>query len=145
MIKEYTNSDFNLCCELYIKVFNSPPWNDKWTMGTIGVYLHELIDNKRFFGFTLWDESILTGAIFCHGKSWYKGDEAYIDELFVASELQRKGRGKTLMDCVEKFAKDNNYASITLLTGRENPSYDFFVKYGYKQLNYMAFMHKQIE
>jgi len=83
--------------------------------------LHELISNKRFFGFTLWEDSFLTGAILCHGKSWYKGDEVYVDELFVAPELQHKGRGKTLMDRVEKFAKDNAYASITLMTGRENP------------------------
>jgi len=132
------------CCELFIQVFNAPPWNDKWTNETTEKYLREIIDNKRFMGYTLWENDVLTGVVFCHIKSHYKGDEIFVDELFVSPDYQRKGYGMELMGAVEKYAKENSFVNITLLTSMGSPSFKFYEKFGCRHLDYLAFMYKHI-
>jgi GNAT superfamily N-acetyltransferase len=136
--------DFQKCLQLFIHVFNGEPWYDKWTDDTAFNYLQELVDNKRFLGYTLWDNGKLAGAVFAHMKSHYKGDEIFVDELFVSPDCQRSGCGMALMGAVDKFAKENFIISITLLTGLGKPSFQFFSKFGCKHLDYLAFMYKRM-
>ena len=144
MIKSFAAEDFQKCCDLYIHVFNSPPWNDQWTNENVHVYLQELIDHKRFLGYTLWDDDILVGAIFAHMKNHYRGDEIFIDELFISQDHQRKGCGMLLMDTIENYATADLFISVTLLTGVGKAAFDFYEKRGYKHLDYLAFMYKRM-
>jgi len=142
MIKEFSVNDLQKCCDLYIRVFNSEPWNDNWTDEMAHMYLHELTEHKRFLGYTLWDDDCLIGAVFAHMKR-FKYDEIYIDEFFISPDYQRKGNGIMLMSAVEKFAKENSIVSVTLLTGVDKPAFNFYRKLGYKHLDYLAFMYKR--
>jgi len=144
MIKVFSLDDMCKCVELFVQVFNAPPWNNKWTNNTAWKYLQEFSDSKQFLGYTLWDNDIIIGAVFGHLKSWYGGDEIYIDELYISPDYQRKGYGIALMDTVEKFAKENSFSSITLLTGVGSPAFSFYEKIGYKHLEHLAFMHKRV-
>ena len=144
MLKEFSVGDLEKCEDLFVQVFNGAPWHDKWTGETAHNYLQELVDNRRFLGFTLWDGDMLIGAVFCHAKSHYRGNDVVVDELFVSPEHQREGCGTLLMDAVEKFAKENSFISIAALTGKGKPSFSFFEKYGCKHLDYLAFMYKRI-
>ena len=142
MIKEFSTSNLQKCCELYIQVFNGEPWNDNCTDEMAHAYLKELVEHKRFLGYTLWDGDCLIGAVFAHMKR-FKYDEIYIDELFISSDCQRKGNGTMLMSAIEKFAKENSIVSITLLTGVDKPAFNFYKKLGYKHLDYLAFLYKR--
>ena len=145
MIKEFSLFDLEKCCKLFIDVFNKPPWDDEWTNKTASAYLQELVDYKRFLGYTLWDNDLLIGAVFCHIKSHYRGEEVFVDEIFVKPENQRKGYGTKLMNEIENYAKNNSFISITLLTGKSNPAFDFYSKFGWKHLDYLAFIYKRIK
>jgi len=145
MIKKFSFDDFQKCCELFIKIFNGSPWNDKWTNETAHVYLYELTDHKRFLGYTLWDKNVLTGAVLCHMKNHYRGDEIFVDEIFISPDCQRKGHGTKLINEIEKYAKDNSFISITLLTGKNKSAFDFYERAGYKYLEHLAFMYKRME
>jgi len=145
MIKEFSCADFQKCCELYLQVFNGPPWNDKWTNDTVSTYLRELLDHKRFLGYTLWDSDLLIGVVFCHLKKFYRGDEIFIDEMYISTDHQHKGHGTALMNEVEEFARKNSCISITLLTGIGKPAYNFYEKFGCKHLSHLAFMYKRID
>ena len=144
MVRNFSNDDFQQCCDLFIQVFNAPPWNDQWTNERAQIRLQDFIDNKRFIGFTFWDNDTLVGAVFAHMNTFYRGDELFIDELFISTAHQRKGYGMLLMDTIETFAKENNCVNITLLTGRGKPSFDFYEKLGYKSSDFIAFMYKYI-
>lgn len=144
MITEFSLDDLESCVALFVQVFNGEPWRDKWTDETARVYLRELIDHRRFVGFTLWDGQTLAGAVLGHLKSHYKGDELFIDELFIHPDGQRRGHGTALMDTTEQFSREHFLVSITLLTGKEKPSFRFFEKCGYRHLPYLAFMHKRL-
>jgi len=144
MVREFSTNDLQKCCALFIRVFNDSPWNDNWTNETAYTYLQELVNNKRFLGYTLWDNGLLIGAVFCHMKNHYRGDEIFIDEMYISSDYQRKGHGMELMNAVEKYAKENYFISITLLTGIDKPAFNFYKKFGCKQLENLAFMYKRI-
>ena len=143
-IKKYSSESFSACCNLYIGVFNAPPWNDTWSIEATQRCLKDLTDNKRFVGFTLWENDILVGAVFAHEKTFYKGEEIYIDELFISPSCQRAGYGKKLMSKIEEYARENGITAITLLTAISQPAFAFYEKQGYRHLDYMTFMHKRV-
>ncbi len=144
MIKPYSNNDFDKCLDLFIRIFNSPPWNDNWTVETVDKRLKEFTDNKRFLGYTSWQDDILTGAVFCQMKTHFSGDEIFVEELFVSGDYRRLGYGKRLMNAVEEYAKEHSFVSITLLTGTGGTAFKFYENLGFKHLDYLAFMQKHI-
>ena len=77
-------------------------------------------------------------------KNHYRGDEIFVDEMYIAPEYQCKGYGMELMNAVENFAKENSLISITLLTGIGKPAFNFYEKFGCKHLEHLAFMYKRI-
>ena len=143
-LKKFSTEDLIPCCELYIKVFNAPPWNDSWTDDAVRRCLGDLTERKRFLGYTYWENDTLVGAVFAHTKTFYKGDEIYIDELFISPDCQRKGYGQDLMNAIEKYACENKITAITLLTAKKQPAFIFYEKLGYRHLDYMTFMHKRV-
>ncbi|MDR2686786.1 MAG: GNAT family N-acetyltransferase [Oscillospiraceae bacterium] len=145
VIREYTPAMFAACLDLFIEAFNGAPWNDSWTEETAGACLREIVENTRFFGFTLWEGGALVGAAFCHAWTYWRGGQAYVDELFVAPGCQRKGYGGLLMEAVEAYARAQGLVSVTLLTNREYPSFAFFEGQGYRQSGYMVYMHKRMK
>ena len=144
VIREYWPNMFEACRELFMKTFNSAPWNDSWTRESAGARLREFTDHRRFVGFTLWEGDALAGAVFCHAQTQYKGNEIVIEELFIAPDCQRKGYGTALMDAVEAYAGKHAFWCVTLLTGRAYPSFAFYENRGYRHLEWLAFMHKKI-
>ena len=143
-IKPFSMNDLQKCCELFIRTFNGEPWYEHWTTETAYARLLEVAENKRFFGYTLWDNKELTGAILCYLKTFHNGPEMFIEEMLISPDYQRKGYGMLLMDEVEKYAAENEIKNITLLTGKNKPSFDFFKKCGYEHLEFLALMHKRI-
>ncbi|MCL1862259.1 MAG: GNAT family N-acetyltransferase [Defluviitaleaceae bacterium] len=145
MIKKFKPEDLKACCDLYIKTFNAPPWNDSWTQEAALRCLGDLTERKRFFGYTLWSGDKLVGAVFAYTKTFYTGDEVYVDELFISPDHQRKGYGTALMAEIEKYATENSITCITLLTAIHHPAYDFYKNHGYETSKSMAFMYKGIK
>jgi GNAT superfamily N-acetyltransferase len=64
--------------------------------------------------------------------------------MYISPAYQRKGYGTKLMIAVEKFARENNFISITLLTSMDKPAFTFYQKFGCKHLERLAFMYKRI-
>jgi len=147
MIKEFAINDLQKCCEVFIQAFNRPPWNDEFTNETAYIYLKELVDNKRFAGYTLWDNELLIGAVFCHLRNNWRGDELIVDLMYISPDCQRKGYGEVLMNVVEKFAKENSCIIITLSTSVGAPAFSFYEKLGFKKVpeNFWVSMHKPIK
>ena len=145
MIKEFSINDFQKVCEVFMQTFNLPPWNDKWTLETARMYLQELLDNRRFAGFTAWENDSLVGFAFCHMRYNWRGDDMTIDIMCVSPDYQCKGYGKALINAVEEFAKENACIVITLGTSINAPAFNFYEKLGYKRPDDWVSMHKDIK
>jgi len=132
MVKEFSIFDFQKVCEVFMHTFNLPPWNDQFTIETARIYLQELLDNKRFIGFTSWENDSLTGFIFCHARYNWRGDTMTIDLMGVSPDYQRKGYGAALMNAVEKYATENSIIGIDLFTSKSAPAFKFYEKLGFR-------------
>ena len=144
MIKKFITDDFQKCCEVFVQTYNQPPWNDRFTFETARIFLQELLDNKRFTGFTLWENNLLIGFAFCHIRYNWRGDSLTIDILCIAPEYQRKGYGKILMGAVEELAKETSCNVVTLSTSISAPAFNFYEKLGYKHWESEVSMYKDI-
>lgn len=143
MVKEFSIFYFQKVCELFMDTFNAS-WNDEWTIETARMYLQELLDNKRFVGFTAWKNDSLTGFAFCHMRYNWRGDDMTIDLMGISPNYQRKGYGELLIKAVEKFSKENSITSIGLSTGLNTSAFNFYEKLGFKNSEDAAFMRKVI-
>ena len=142
MVKEFSICDFQKCCEVFIQAFNRAPWDDKWTSKTAQIYLQELVDNRRFLGYTLWDNDLLIGAAFCHMRYNWRGDDITIDVMYISPDYQNKGYGQLLMNSIKLFAKKNSYACIILSTSENTPAFFFYKKTGFTQFGNSVTMYK---
>jgi ribosomal protein S18 acetylase RimI-like enzyme len=86
----------------------------------------------------------LIGAVFCYLKTFHNGIEVFIEEMWISPDYQRKGFGMMLMNKVENYAKENGITSVTLFTGKNKPSFNFYERHDYKHLEFLAYMHKRI-
>ena len=132
------------CAELFVKVFNASPWNDKWTTEKAAVLLTRFSNMPDFKGFVGEIDGKIAGACFGYKKMWWWGEEYYIEEMYIAQEHQRSGLGSKLMKYIEDVLKEENITAITLSTGRSTPAKDFYLKNSFYVVEDIIFMKKRI-
>lgn len=144
VIKMYKDEYLEVCAGLMMSAYNDEPWHNRWTMETATTYLLELVDHRRFVGFTVWKEDKLIGAAFCHEKTWWNNDELFIDEFYIAPQHQRQGYGKKLFQSIEQYIREKSLEGITLLTNARMPTTRFYQKNGLAAAEQIIFMYKKI-
>lgn len=141
-IRDITSGDINACAALLIDAYNCEPWNNRWTMESASRYLKECQGAERFKGFLLIEDGRAVGASFGHGKTWWTGDEFCVDELYIATDFQRKGLGGELMAHIEEYVKSLGLNGVTLLTNRHLPAREFYLKHGFEPAEHVLYMYK---
>lgn len=53
---EITLLDINELANMYIETFNSPTWNDEWTIENASKRLHQMIHCEDFYGIKAYQE-----------------------------------------------------------------------------------------
>ena len=144
-IRPITKDDIDKCAELYMRAYNRPPWNYNWNYEKAVKYLGEYIDVPRFTGFVLCeDNGEFSGVTLGHSKTWWTNDLLYIDELFISPDKQRLGYGKLLLDHSEKYAKEQGYEVITLITNKYMPAMKFYKGIDYIHAEQFVFLFKPL-
>ena len=145
-IKKFAVMDIDACVKVYKDVFSSDPWNDDWmSIDQVRNYFDELIKNPIFDGFVAYENSKLVAACFGHKRSWWTGNDFFIDELFVANQMQGKGIGTKLLEYVECNQAMDNCNRLILLTNRNLPAEEFYLKKGFKTNNSRIIMEKNVQ
>jgi len=137
--------DVEACSVIFMEAYNRQPWNYKWVQDKAIKYLTEYTGRNNFAGFVLWDDGVIMGAVFCHTKTWWTGNQFYIDELFVNPDKQGKGYGKKLISHCEEYCKQQGIETITLMTNNLMPAYEFYISNDYMKVGHYVFMFKQLE
>ncbi|MFZ0441741.1 MAG: GNAT family N-acetyltransferase [Methanobacterium sp.] len=144
-MRNFTSTDMDACVDLYKNVFNADPWNDVWkSRDQVRDYLEELIGNPVFVGFVVFDNSKIIAACLGHKRSWWAGREFFIDELFVSDEMQEKGIGTRLLEYVECNPLLGDCQRLILLTNRNMPAKEFYLKKGFNIKENRIMMGKNI-
>ncbi|MDO9044816.1 MAG: hypothetical protein Q7U35_05850 [Methanobacteriaceae archaeon] len=91
-IRKFNSSDLDNCSKLFKKVFSSDPWYDVWnSLEQARNYLSELIKNPSFEGFVACEGSDIVAVCLGHNRSWWSGQEFFVNEFFVENEMQGNG------------------------------------------------------
>ena len=144
MIRAFHPDDMATCVHLLIAAYNREPWNDHWTIEAATKYLNEFAASDQFVGFVICENEAVIGAMFAHRKTWWTNDELFVDELYIAPDLQRKGYGERLLAHAERYAKSAGLAGLTLLTNQYLPAKAFYTKIGYTHAEHVIFMYKVV-
>ena len=132
------------CCELYIKVFNGEPWNDKWTKETTYKRLNDIYVSPNFEGVLYLEDGHVKGAIFGNFEQFYEGIHYNLREMFIDNELQGKGIGSKLLKELEEHLKKLGVTTLILFTSKGNKTNEFYLKNNFSEWNSMAMMGKDI-
>ncbi|WP_414468408.1 GNAT family N-acetyltransferase [Methanobacterium sp. ACI-7] len=127
--KQFNFKDIDKCTRLFKEVFSDYPWYDDWVSeDQARNYLIELIENPVFKGFIVYKSKEIAAVCFGHTRSWWMGKEFFIDEFFVSPKIQGNGIGTKLMDFVKNSLKEESYKRLVLLTNKDIPAEDFYIK-----------------
>jgi aminoglycoside 6'-N-acetyltransferase I len=77
-------------------------------------------------------------------KMWWRGEEYYIEEMFVRASVQGKGIGSRLLDYVESELKKEMVQAITLAPNSDMPAREFYAKNGFHPVDDPVFMKKKL-
>lgn len=143
-IRKMLPSDLSACAKIMQSVYNNPLWQARWTQEKAEEYLADFFDMRKFLGFVAEEQGEVIGAIFAHEKVWWNNSEIFVEEMFVAPELQGKGCGSALLRRIEACAAEKGLAGITLSTNRYAPAPVFYRKNGFADCEHVLFMAKEI-
>ncbi len=130
--KKFNFKDIDKCAKLFKEVFSDYPWYDDWvSIEQARNYLIELIKNPVFNGFVAYEGSEIVAVCFGHTRSWWMGKEFFIDEFFVSNLKQGNGVGTKLMNYIKNSLIKEDYKRMVLLTNKEIPAEEFYIKNGF--------------
>ncbi|WP_152656644.1 GNAT family N-acetyltransferase [Oceanobacillus sp. CFH 90083] len=142
--KTVEESDLVTCSKLFLNVFNEEPWNDEWTLEKAEKYLSDFYQTPGFFGVSALENNEIIGFIFGVCRVWWSGDEFFINEMCVNTDQQNKGVGKALINYLEKVMDANRISTISLLTDRGIPAEEFYKKNGFKEIDRIVFLSRDV-
>lgn len=91
-------------------------------------------DKKEQLFYLITEEESTLGFIGIE-HNYENGNITKIHKIYILPEAQGKGIGKTVIEAVEKFALENNAASIILNVNRFNKAFNFYQKMGFKVID----------
>lgn len=142
--EEITLLDINELSNVYIESFNSPPWNDEWTIETASKRLHQMINCEGFYGIKAYEEETLCGMILGSQEQFYNGIMFNIKEFCVHNKMRNTGIGTKIFTEFESRLKKIGITEIVLITSRKDTTEGFYQKRGLKSYDTMVMMGKEL-
>lgn len=139
-------TDLRACTKLFVDTFSQPPWQDQWqSEEQASRYLHDFVDAPGFLGFVTEENSRLVAVCLGNIRHWWRGDEFFIQEFFVAPSHQGQGIGQALMGFVKRNLCERAIRNICLLTARGSRAEAFYQQCGISEIPDMLFMAGPVE
>ncbi len=142
--EEINLTDIEELAKMYVETFNSPPWNDEWSMETASKRLYQMINSEDSYGLKAYEDGLLCGMILGAKEQYYNGIMFNIKEFCVKNEIRNKGIGTRIFDEFEQRLKNNGITEIVLFTSRDDSTESFYKKRGLTSYNDMVMMGKQL-
>ena len=101
---------------------------NSWT-----AYIRDLTGQSYSLTLGYFDGEVLTALAMGYIKHWYSGTEYIINELCVDRQRQGQGIGSSFLKAIEEYLSENGISQIFLLTDRNVPAYQFYLKNGFQE------------
>lgn len=131
------------CVDLYMDTFSKEPWNDEYeSRQQVVDFFMNHFNNNYFLGYVaIMDKKIIALSIGMK-KPWINGMEYYIDEFCVSDLMQGQGVGSEFLKEIEKINEADGMDGMILNTEKGYPSYNFYVKNGFRSINDLIVLGK---
>ncbi|MBQ8260907.1 MAG: GNAT family N-acetyltransferase [Lachnospiraceae bacterium] len=131
--------------DLYREAFSGPPWNDDWSDSVqLTEYMKDISRAYRALNYGL----LVDGKLVCMSvgriNHWWEGTNYNIDELCVSPEFQSQGLGSRFLALIEADIRKKGLAGIFLQTDNDKPSYHFYHKNGFTDLDAHISLYKSV-
>lgn len=142
--REMKKEDIKAIVEIYIKTFNSPPWNDKWTSETASKRLTQMMDCPGAYGILAYEEDLIIGMILGAEEQYYNGVMFNIKEFCVRNDIRSKGIGTRILNEFEIHLREKGISEIILLTARGDKTEGFYKKRGFLEHDEIIMMNREL-
>ncbi|MGG3802669.1 GNAT family N-acetyltransferase [Metabacillus fastidiosus] len=143
MILPITLDNLNKNIELYVSVFNEPPWEDNWTFEKAERRFLDLLHTPRFLGFSYYHNEELVALAAGNCEEWSDGELFYLKEMCVRPNMQGQEIGTRLLSYLDAHLQERGVMYSYLLTLQEGQAASFYAKNSYKKdLNTVFMLHK---
>ena len=136
----YDSSMLQECIDLYQDVFSKEPWLENSDRDDVERYFLNFMDSNKFVGYVAKANDKIIAVSIGFLKPWIKGEEYYIDQFYVDYDSQGKGIGTFFMSKIREQLKEIDINAIILATEKGFPSFNFYKKNGFSQLDDLCFL-----
>ncbi len=131
---EIVEADLMRCSELFVSVFNAPPWNDKWASTQDAFdFLSDFCRSAGFVGVKAEISDKLIGCIFGNINRWWAGDEFFLHEMFVDTKYHNRKVGTRLINRLRETLRFRGVKTILLMTHKQFPARGFYEVQGFSE------------
>ena len=131
--------------ELYREAFAGEPWNDDWSdTKQLNEYMKDISKAYNALNYGLLIDGKLMGMSVGKINHWWEGTNYNIEELCITPSYQGKGIGSKFLGLIEKCVREKGLAGIFLQTDSDKPSYQFYHKNGFQDLDMHISLYKSV-
>ena len=146
LFKELDESFLLQIAELYKAAFSEEPWNDDWSdEEQLISYIKDIACGFNSLNFGLFIDGELAAVSIGSIRHWWEGTNYNIEEFFVRPDMQGQGFGTCFMQMIENNIKKLGLSGIFLQTDSDKPSYGFYKKNGFNELNAHISFYKSLK
>ncbi len=132
--------------ELYNTAFRGEPWNDDWSDPVqLNEYVKEISGCYNALNYGLLIDGKLAAMSVGMIRHWWEGTNYNIEEFCVSPELQGQGIGSRFMRMIENDIRDMGLCGIFLQTDSDKPSFRFYQKNGFNELDRHVSFYKRVK
>ncbi|MCR5281755.1 MAG: GNAT family N-acetyltransferase [Lachnospiraceae bacterium] len=132
--------------ELYKEAFGGEPWNDDWSdTNQLNEYMKDISKAHHALNYGLMIDGKLAGLSVGKINHWWEGTNYNIEELCVSPSYQGQGIGSEFLALIEQSVREKGLAGIFLQTDSDKPSYHFYHKNGFRDLDEHISLYKSVK
>lgn len=133
------------CADLFVEVFNNPPWNESWLKEFAYERLDDCYRTPNFRGLIAKAEEISLGFVMGYVERWDTNKHFYLKEMCVSTKLHRSGIGSQLLKKLEEMIGDEDIQKIIIHTARNSPAQSFYEAQGFYTSEKIIMMGKWLK
>ena len=131
--------------ELYREAFSGEPWNDDWSdTEQLSEYMKDISKAYNALNYGLVVDGKLAAMSIGKINHWWEGTNYNVEELCVSPSYQGQGVGSEFLELIEQSVREKGLDGIFLQTDNDKPSYHFYHKNGFMDLDAHISLYKSV-
>ena len=135
--------DIPLCAKVYISAYEKDPWNETYEKHEVEKYISGYLDSKTKICFAAEEKDEIIGMVFGFVVPSIGLPILRIEDFCISGEKQGKGFGTEFLKLIFEKAKELGCDSVLLGTQKDFPSYKFYIKNGFSEID-SALLYKEL-